>query len=190
MNNTFYSANRECLSLLFADRDNEIWGLIENALVNSDAAWAYSPGYIGRLIESYITVSELMGEELPYSDVKGFFCDWNPDGEKLYAEFTALRSGEKYAGDDLTFLLRHTEGEICRLITNVLANDPDDPHYSAVFAANMIKCYIDISEQTGKILSFGNVFEFFITHGFSQKQYECFELSRKDEAPTYRGVQY
>lgn len=72
MNNTFYSANRECLSLLFADRDNEIWGLIENALGNSDAAGAYSPGYIGRLIESYITVSELMGEELPYSDVKGF----------------------------------------------------------------------------------------------------------------------
>lgn len=61
MNNTFYSANRECLSLLFADRDNEIWGLIENALGNSDAAGAYSPGYIGRLIESYISVSDLSG---------------------------------------------------------------------------------------------------------------------------------
>lgn len=54
----------------------------------------------------------------------------------------------------------------------------------------MIKCYIDISEQAGKSLSFGNAFEFFITHGFSQKQYECFETSRKVEAPTYRGVQY
>ena len=75
MNNTFYSARKESLSLLFADRDNEIWGLIENALGNSDAARAYSPEYIGRLIESYITVSELMGEELPYSDVKGFFSD-------------------------------------------------------------------------------------------------------------------
>lgn len=50
----------KCLSL-FADRDNEIWGLIENALGNSDAAGAYSPEYIGRLIESYISVSELSG---------------------------------------------------------------------------------------------------------------------------------
>ena len=32
---------------------------------------------------------------------------------------------------------------------NVLVNDKDDPHYSAVIANNILKCYVDVMIQSG-----------------------------------------
>ena len=48
------------------------------------------------------------------------------------------------------YILRHLDHYIDELVWNVLGNDPEDPHYSAVTATNCIKCYIELCGELGE----------------------------------------
>lgn len=56
--------------------------------------------------------------------------------------------------EKLKYLLNTTEREIGRLIDNVLSDSQEDPHYSAVYASNQIKCYIQIMNELGEKLPY------------------------------------
>lgn len=179
--------------MLISNKEDEIWRIIHEAIYNGNSDELYSLKYVEKLINSLVSVSKSIGERPPFSNMKDFFCYYSPEGKMEYNSFLHLKEVKNdfdFKEDELDFLLKHTEGEICRLIVKVLNNDPNDPHYSAVYATNQIKCYILISKHLGKSLSYNNVFDFFITHGFSQKQYINFEISRKEESIIYRGTQY
>ncbi|MGN0572868.1 MAG: hypothetical protein ACI4IX_02905 [Acutalibacteraceae bacterium] len=187
------NADKEKISFLFSGTDDEIWRIIHEAIHNGTSEKPFSVNYVEKLINSYISISDLIGEKLPYGNMKEFFCYYSPEGITEYNSFVGSRNITDdcvFKEKDIEFLLKHKEGEICRLITEVLNNDPNDPHYSAVYAVNQIKCFIDVSNQLGRALTFDDVSGFFITHGFLQKQYSNFEISRKDESKTYRGPQY
>lgn len=92
--------------------------------------------------------------------------------------------------EKLKYLLYSQRYDIESLIENVLEDSEDDPHFSAVTATNLIKCYIDIMEQIGEKLPYSNIKEFFRHIGFSEQEYLSFEEKRKKEAEYYRGVQY
>ncbi len=187
------NTDKEKISFLFSGTDDEIWRIIHEAIHKGTSEKPFSVNYVEKLINIYISISNLTGEKLPYGNMKDFFSFYSPEGMTEYNSFVSSRSLTDdcvFNENDIAFLLKHKEGEMCRLILNVLNNDPNDPHYSAVYAANQIKCFIDVSNQLGRTLTFDDVFGFFITHGFSQKQYLNFEISRKDESKIYRGIQY
>ncbi|MBQ5825444.1 MAG: hypothetical protein IIW48_11645, partial [Clostridia bacterium] len=79
MEKEFFENNKDKVSMLLADKENEIWRIIDNH--------SYTNSYIKKLISAYISVSNLIGTELPYKDVKSFFCDCNEDGINEYNEF-------------------------------------------------------------------------------------------------------
>lgn len=49
--------------------------------------------------------------------------------------------------EKLLYLLRFTDDYIENLVYDVLDDSEEDPHYSAVTATNLIKCYIDVMEH-------------------------------------------
>ena len=92
--------------------------------------------------------------------------------------------------EKLKYLLNNMEYHIGQLIDKVLIDSPTDPHYSAVAAANKIKCYIQIMKDLGEDLPYKNVEEFFEFNAYTKEEYQLFEKSRKKESQYYRGVQY
>ncbi len=194
MDKNFWKEYHDELSYI-APNFNSAWVLIDNITSEKyrKENMLNTVSYVEYYILCYIYVWKMLGEKLSYDTVEGFFCDCNPDGKEEYEKFLSFRKPDEisdFGNDRLRFLLKHIEGDICRDIAEVLNDSDDDPHCSAVAITNYIKCYIKIMNGLGKALSFSNVFEFFITHGYSQKQYLDFEESRRKESVYYRGIQY
>lgn len=192
MDKDFGLANKERISLLLSNKENEIWDIIYDLICEKKES-NYSVDYVKKLITSYIYVSEMIGERVPYKDTKSFVCHYNPDGEQIYKKLInseRLNNGGISEQDDFIFILKHTEGEICREIFNVLNDSNVDPHFSAVYTTNMIKCLLFVAGKVGFSFLYNDVFGFFISHGFSEKQYREFEKSRKKESEYYRGYQW
>ena len=92
--------------------------------------------------------------------------------------------------EKLEYLLNNYDVHIGDLIDNVLSDDESDRHYSAVAAANRIKCYIDIMNELGKTLPYKSVEQFFDFNAYTKEEYRRFEEIRQKESVFYRGVQY
>ncbi len=90
----------------------------------------------------------------------------------------------------LKYILNMQLFETEQLIENVLEDSEDDPHYSAVTATNIIKCYIEIMQELEEKIAFDNVESFFKEKGFSGQDYLLFEAKRKKEAEYYCGEQF
>ena len=92
--------------------------------------------------------------------------------------------------EKLYFLLREVGCDIPIYIENVLNDSKEDPHYSAVHASNLIKCYVELMLELGENIPFHDVKSCILFEGFNKKEYEAFEKSRKEEAEYYRGKQF
>lgn len=92
--------------------------------------------------------------------------------------------------EKLKYMLHIQSLDIELLIENVIEDSEEDPHYSAVTAANLVKCYIEIMEELGEKLPYTNVEGFVKAIGFSNDDYLLFEKKRKKESEYYRGIQY
>ena len=92
--------------------------------------------------------------------------------------------------EKLLYLLNDMDVHIGELIDNVLSDSESDPHYSAIAAANKIKCYIQIMNELGKELPYSNVEEFFDFNAYTEDEYKLFEAKRQKESVYYRGIQY
>lgn len=82
------------------------------------------------------------------------------------------------------------EQNILELIENVLHDSVEDPDYSAVAAANRIKCYIRVMQDAQKNLNYSDVPGFLSCHGYSLQSQETFEALRKKESVYYRNIQF
>jgi len=92
--------------------------------------------------------------------------------------------------EKLRFILRKVGCDISIYIDNVLNDSTEDPHYSAVWTSNMIKCYIALTAELGEDLPFHDVKSCILFEGFSIKDYDAFERSRKKESEYYRDKQF
>lgn len=92
--------------------------------------------------------------------------------------------------EKLKYLLDDMDFSIGKLIDNVLSDSKTDPHYSAVYTTNKIKCYIQIMSELGEEPPYKTVEEFFDFNAYTEEEYRLFEESRKNESTYYRGVQY
>lgn len=92
--------------------------------------------------------------------------------------------------DKLKYMLRIQHFDIELFIENVLEDSEENPHYSAVTATNLVKCYIEIMNELGENLSYSDVEGFVKNIGYSYEDYLLFEKKRKKESEYYCGIQY
>ena len=92
--------------------------------------------------------------------------------------------------EKLQYICAFMEDWICQTIDNVLNDSVEDPHYSAVTATNLIKCYIEISEQLDKKLPYNDVRSFFKSNAYTEAEWILFENHREKELTYYIGIQY
>lgn len=92
--------------------------------------------------------------------------------------------------EKLTYLLNHLDGYIEDLIYAVLEDSEEDPQYSTVTAANLIKCYIEVEEALGHPLPYNSVEEYLRFNGHTSEEVELFEQKRLHESAYYIGKQY
>lgn len=179
---------------LLSDAENLIWKEIQT-YTDSCGKPCHSIEYIKYMIESYISLSNKNNQPLSFSSIKDFFClcdDENGYWEKEYNKFISCQSSvqEIFEQNKELFWINHIESDICIFIHNVLNDSETDPHYSAVYASNIIKCIIHLTEELGRARSYSNIKGFFEHNGFTRDEYEAFEENRKKEAVYYRGIQY
>lgn len=75
------------------------------------------------------------------------------------------------------------------IIDRVLNDSETDPHYSAVAANNLIKCYIALEQQVGHSLPFSDPKSYFRFNAYTEPEWEQFEAKRAKESTYYRGLQ-
>lgn len=92
--------------------------------------------------------------------------------------------------EKLKYMLHIQAFDIELLIENVLEDSEEDPHFSAVTATNLVKCYIEIMQELGEKLPYTDVEGFVRNIGFSKDDYFLFEKKRIKESEYYCGVQY
>lgn len=89
--------------------------------------------------------------------------------------------------EKLLYLMYHTEFDIECLIYNVLEDSETDTHYSAVTAANMIYCYIDVMESLDKSVGYNDHIGFLDAMMLTDEEKDLFESKRKKELEYYVG---
>lgn len=92
--------------------------------------------------------------------------------------------------EKLLYVLNFIDDYLNDFIYEILNDSKEDPHYSAVTATNIIKCYIDVMKDLGKSLPYSDVKSYFDFNVYTDEEYNAFEKSRKKESEYYRGVQY
>ncbi len=92
--------------------------------------------------------------------------------------------------EKLLYLLMFTDDYMEKFADDVMNDSEEDPHFSAVTLANMIKCYVDVMNELGVSLPYNDVKSFFKENLYSDEEYKLFEEKRKKEAEYYIGRQY
>lgn len=92
--------------------------------------------------------------------------------------------------EKLMYLLKFMDYNIDDLVYNVVNDSKDDPHYSAVTASNLLKCYIEVMDYLGEELPYRDMRSYFEYNRFDIKDFENFEKSRLNETTYYNGIIY
>lgn len=92
--------------------------------------------------------------------------------------------------EKLLYLLMFTDDYMEEFADDVMNDSEEDPHFSAVTLANMIKCYVDVMNELGVSLPYNDVESFFKENLYSDEEYKFFKEKRKKEAEYYIGRQY
>lgn len=178
---------------LLSNAENLIWSEIQTYTDKVEKP-THSVEFIKHMIECYVFLSRENNQPTPYNNVKEFFCVYDTDGnlKKEYNKFISCKSviEESFESDNALFWISYIESDTCKLIQNVFTDSETDPHYSAVYATNTIKCIIHLMKELGQKIPYSDVKGFFDCHNFSEEEYKAFELSREKESVYYRGIQY
>ena len=89
--------------------------------------------------------------------------------------------------EELLYLLSFCEDYIQDLVYNVIDDSEEDPHYSAVTANNLIKCYVDVMKYFKNEVPFSDIKSFFDYNLLDVEKYKKFEKSREIENNYYVG---
>lgn len=92
--------------------------------------------------------------------------------------------------EKILYLMNFIDDYMEKSVYKVLEDSKDDPHYSAVTTANIIKCYIDVMKHFDVELPYSDVREYFEDSLFTDEEYKAFEESRIKESEYYIGKIY
>jgi len=92
---------------------------------------------------------------------------------------------------ELKYLLRYTDYCIEELLDKVMADNRDDPEYSAVTLRNLIICLLRVNHILDDSYPIMNVKEYILaTQYYTEEDYMAFEENRLKESTYYVGVQF
>lgn len=91
--------------------------------------------------------------------------------------------------EKLNYILEFVDDSVTQFIDEVLDDSEINPEFSAVTLNNTIICYIHFLKSI-KYNSPQSIYEFFLSHGYSEKDFENFKQKRKKESVYYNGKQY
>lgn len=91
--------------------------------------------------------------------------------------------------EKLNYILEFIDDSITQFIDEVLDDSEINPEFSAVTLNNTIICYIYFLNSI-KCDSPQSVYEFFLSHGYSENDFEIFKQKREKESVSYNGKQY
>lgn len=87
------------------------------------------------------------------------------------------------------FILEFVDYSITQFIDEVLDDSETDPEFSAVTLSNIIVCYISLLKANNCDYS-QSLYEFFLSHGYSENDFKIFKQKRDKESAYYNGKQY
>ncbi len=93
------------------------------------------------------------------------------------------------SSEELNYILEFVDDSITQFIDEVLDDCETDPEFSAVTLGNTINCYNTLL-KTADRSSFKSLHEFFLSHGYSENDFEIFIQKRDKESSYYNGKQY
>lgn len=91
--------------------------------------------------------------------------------------------------EKLNYILEFVDDSITEFIDEVLEDSESDPEFSAVTLSNTIICYINLL-KINKCNPFHSLYEFFLSHGYSEDEFKIFKQKREKESSYYNGKQY
>ncbi len=91
--------------------------------------------------------------------------------------------------EKLNYLFEFVGYWVTDFIDEVLYDSETDPEFSAVTANNIIICYIHFLESNNCNPP-QSIYEFFISQGYSEDDFELFKKKRDKESVYYRSKQY
>lgn len=97
---------------------------------------------------------------------------------------------DKNIEEKILYLMNFIDDYMEKAVYEVLADSKEDPQYSAVTTANIIKCYIDVMKHFDAELPYSDIKEYFEDSLFTAEEYKAFENSRIKESEYYIGKIY
>ena len=91
--------------------------------------------------------------------------------------------------EKLNYILEFVDYSITQFVDEVLEDSEIDPEFSAVTLNNTIICYGDLLKDA-ECESFQSLYEFFLSHGYSETDFENVRQKREKESVYYNGKQY
>lgn len=91
--------------------------------------------------------------------------------------------------EKLNYILEFLDYSITQFVDEVIADSETEPEFSAVTLSNIIISYNSLLKIV-KFDSFKSLYEFFLTHGYSENDFRKFEQKREKESAYYTGKQY
>lgn len=87
----------------------------------------------------------------------------------------------------LLYLLDFEQYDIEELVSAVIHDSDEDPKYSAVTTANLIKCYIKVMQELTDDYYCDSIEEYFSKNHFTPEEYKLFIDKYNKEATYYRS---
>ena len=89
--------------------------------------------------------------------------------------------------EKLIYLMGHLAHFIEQYVYDVLEDSDEDPQYSAVTAANLIRCYIDVMTQMGSAPDVSDIRSWFEGNLLSGEEFDRFCKKVSEEKESYCG---
>lgn len=89
----------------------------------------------------------------------------------------------------MNYILEFLDYSITQFVDEVIADSETEPEFSAVTLSNIIISYNSLLKIV-KFDSFQSLYEFFLTHGYSENDFRKFKQKREKESVYYNGKQY
>lgn len=197
MDNSFWNTYSIYINRLNYEAEDLIWETIyeindfptnrQDEIIRSVYKW----------INYYNFISKTLGADSPrkksyYKSIKDFFCYYYPEGKVIFKSLKKKvnpKSADKYDESGLKEYFDFCAKKLPTYIENVITDNPDDRHWSAVAVTGIIKSYIIISNQFSADRYAVDVRTYMLNHGFSEKDFEAFEDDRLKESVYYQGIQ-
>lgn len=169
-----------------------IWDIV-NRIVNTNISeYEEELKLVYHYISLYLFICNKYYDNFPQKNIRDFFCKDYPEGEKIFKTISdRVKPKEQTVFEDreLENYFDFCASVIPNHIKQLLKDNPEDRHWSAVSINGKIKSYLIIKNQFAQVKKPVDIKRYFTENDFSVSDYNFFEKRRLEESAYYRGIQ-